>query len=547
LLFIFLACAAQRPPGGGPEDKESPTVVSTFPSNKETSVSIQTEITLTFSEKIKATEIEKNVFFSPPPEGDIDFSWDGTTLRIKTSEDLESDRTYVITIGTDLADLRGNSLRSSYTLAFSTGDEIDQGAVSGRVIGTDAGKASIWAFRLTEDFSDSTILSQPADYITRCGSDGRYVLSYLAAGTYRVFAVVDLDRDRLYAPSIDAVGFAAKDAVVADSSSRVKNIDFRLSMEDTTRFVLSEVAPIDLNHLSVSFSNALQSFELGGFSIADSLTGDSIRIRQAYSFPNVAGRLYFVTDTLNRNRTYRLQTPRIVNFFGDTISAETFFFSGDRKDDIRPSMRSVYPSDGQKNFRPDERIAIEFSEPPDTLSFQRGFFAEDSSGNRINGLLSWRGGVAVTFEPDGKFLSLADYRFVLQGDSIFDLFGNTLGDSAVTYQFRTANFDTLGTVTGSVVDDDSVDTEGLYFVSFRHVSTKKKVTTVVGQSKSFSVRHLFPGKYVVSSFKDRDSNQKYSFGRSIPFEFSERFTISPDTITVRKLWEVSGIRVIYPR
>lgn len=550
LLFVSLflsACASQAPPTGGPEDKTPPAVISAFPANNATDVPTDSRVVFTFSEKIKKPSAEGALFFSPEPEGKVRYSWRQHDLEIRFENPLKQDQTYVITVGTDVVDLRNNPLKHSHTLAFSTGPEIDRGEIRGRVIGENAGLASVWAYRIDSTFTDSTVITDRADYITRCGVDGSYALSYLSPGRYRVIAVNDLDKNRRYDPGKDPVGIAQADIDVADSTDAVPTMFFRLAKEDTAAFRMTDVSVADLNHVTLFFSQDLAKVDSVRFELSDSLTGDPVSIRNVYRFPNLRRALHLFTDTLKKDTQYRIGIQGLSDDYSDTLLVQTFFSSGNRTDNIRPAIRFIDPADGSRNVLPRAVVRLEFSEPVDMTVFEDRFHLQDSVLSIMPGKFVWDGPVRVSFAPSIPLLSRAAYRYGIQADSVFDFAGNSLGDSLFTFRFRTTNFDTLGSLSGQIEDDRFADSGGAYVVVLTHIASGAERRVTVARGTGFVLADLLPGKYLLSSFRDQDENGSYSHGRSIPVRFSERFTATADTVTVRKLWELSGTRVVYPR
>ena len=62
---------------------------------------------------------------------------------------------------------------------------------------------------------------------------------------------------------------------------------------------------------------------------------------------------------------------------------------------------------------------------------------------------------------------------------------------------------------------------------------------VPAQDSTFRVTWLPEGKYILGGYVDLNQDQKYSPGHFYPFEFAEPYFIQPDTIRIRKRWEVS--------
>ena len=262
-LLITFSCARQGAPPGGPVDKIPPLIVGSIPPTQSVNVLLDTDIEIMFSEGINKANIADAIFITPYPGEDVKFKVKGKKLRIELPEVLKPNRTYVFTIGTDVKDLRNNRLQQAFTLAFATGPQIDNNTISGKVYGKDKVEGVlVWAYDLSLNPSPNP-QDDPAEYITQCGATGDYELSYLAQGTYRLFAVQDKERDFLYDSEYDALGIANRDVTVSSIVPDVENCIFRITIEDTTRPMLDSASPPDRNHLDVRFSESMAPAVLG--------------------------------------------------------------------------------------------------------------------------------------------------------------------------------------------------------------------------------------------------------------------------------------------
>ena len=132
LAGLLIQCAGQIQPPGGPPDTVPPRIIRTLPDSN--AVRVQTgSVELEFSEYVDRRSVEESIFISPYV-GELQFDWSGTQVTFTFPQSLRRNTTYVVNVGTDVADLRAqNRMSSGFTLAFSTGDSIDQGYISGRV------------------------------------------------------------------------------------------------------------------------------------------------------------------------------------------------------------------------------------------------------------------------------------------------------------------------------------------------------------------------------------------------------------------------------
>lgn len=99
------------------KDADPPLVVSTKPAKHATDVDVTSTIQITFSEGMNRQSVEdalEATFSYDVP------TWEGNTIILTPTSDLDPSTQYTITIGTGVMDLAGNHLSSPFTLVFTT-------------------------------------------------------------------------------------------------------------------------------------------------------------------------------------------------------------------------------------------------------------------------------------------------------------------------------------------------------------------------------------------------------------------------------------------
>ncbi len=154
LPFLLLSCAGQVAPTGGPPDRTPPAIVRTFPDSNAVRVSTK-EIVLEFDKYVDRRSVEESIFLSPNL-GDLEFDWSGREVTITFAGSPRPTTTYVVNVGTDVVDVREhNRMASGFTLAFSTGDSIDQGSIAGEVYDAKPEGVMIFAYDLDHARQDT--------------------------------------------------------------------------------------------------------------------------------------------------------------------------------------------------------------------------------------------------------------------------------------------------------------------------------------------------------------------------------------------------------
>ncbi len=111
-IFSFSFTTEEEPMG-------PPEITQTNPSNGATDIDIKKKVSITFSKEMDHESVEGSI--------DCDFNyyetWDGFTITLNPTSDLDYSTLYIVTVDTTAEDTKGNHLSSSYTFSFTTEDE----------------------------------------------------------------------------------------------------------------------------------------------------------------------------------------------------------------------------------------------------------------------------------------------------------------------------------------------------------------------------------------------------------------------------------------
>lgn len=552
ILFILaLACAHQGIPPGGPVDKFPPIVIETelVPQPGTTRVPLNTDVTFVFSESVERQSVEDAFFISPYPRGGYKFNWKGRRLIVEFPEGLESGRTYVLTIGSETRDYRRNRMKESFTLAFATGDSIDQAEIEGLVSADGSAEGTqIWAYAL----NDSTIpnpKNREADYITQSGETGTYRMPYVAPGNYRLFAVRDNDLNRFYDPEYDLIGICTKDAHLSPEKLTEVACNFKLTKEDTTRPGLFRVYNSDNRHLAVRFDESIAPTNTDSINqvlieqIRLAQPVDTLKILQMYQNPQVPSRLEMVTEPQQPDSTYRLTVFEFFDLWQNPVvpAYRSIEFTGSAlPDTLRPQILSVTPKDSTRDIPLQQPFEFVFSEPLADSSVAAAIRFADTLGTVHPGSLIQHKPNFYAFVPEQPYQSLMEYTISIEADSVFDLFRNTLADSTIKFRFITLNSDTLSAISGNITDEMAADSGKIFLKATQVKKDGNAYEIIVDQPGPYQFEGLFPGDYTLAGYRDRDGNGTYSHGSINPFIPAERFFFYPDTISIRSRWPNEG-------
>lgn len=211
-MIVLWSCANIGRPSGGEKDTAGPEVIGAIP-YPGTLYFNSKEVIFYFNEFLKPGSYRDEIFISPVPTKDPEITVFNKTLKIKFLSSLRENTTYVITLGTGIADFNeGNKMTRSYTYAFSTGAVLDSLKFSGTVNGMWSGKGEdemkVMLFR-ADEIEGNEILAKRPEYVSVTDKSGAFDFQFLAPGQYKIYAVNDVDNNFQYTGPSEKIGVSA--------------------------------------------------------------------------------------------------------------------------------------------------------------------------------------------------------------------------------------------------------------------------------------------------------------------------------------------------
>ncbi|MEW6412866.1 MAG: Ig-like domain-containing protein [Candidatus Zixiibacteriota bacterium] len=546
LSFLFISvllivhCAEVGPPPGGEEDRTAPILIGSDPVNGATSVPIDDRVTLYFSESVVKPEGKTAVFVSPRPAAEPKLSWKSDRLVINFADSFNSDQTYIISVSSDITDLRRNRFDASTVVAFSTGATIDSGAISGHVYQEDTAQGGvIVALYDPSQFEDTLpIDSIYPIYINQSNQAGLFSFQYLPQREYRMVAFVDQNRDDRYNPGRESYAVPDRPINLATSLS-FEDINLQLARQDTAtlRITAANYTPDGLVRMKLSREIDLAYLQDNPRSLLVMSTTDSSAVYESQAILEwdqlAASAVHFLTDSLS-DGVYMLR------LLHDTTGVPIVFDSMKvaMKQDKQTPMVTFKP-DRLPRFVDEIEMRASLSEPLDTGLFSGETFALfDLEGKRLALEHIWLDPLHLKFDSRDLKPGML-YRLQVTEFEIADRAGNVLGDSLTEFVFTTIDTDSLGSISGEI-DIRLAGRENTPVVlQFKRVDNRQTFDLPVA-ARRFNI-DLPAGKYQLWGFLDSNGNGRRDPGSVVPYLFSETAATLSDTIAVRARFETAGI------
>jgi hypothetical protein len=549
-------CAEVGAPPGGEKDITGPRLLVSYPSDGAIGVVPDSYIRLQFSETLVKPDQGSAVFISPRPSRPPEVKWKSDELLVTLPELFRTNQTYVVSVSSNVTDLRRNRIDSAITIAFSTGQTLDSGLVSGRVLTPESKPALGWLVGLYPAGAlDNYQLSDSLypQYLTTVSGDGQFRLRYLPSVPFSLLAFEDKNRDELFNPAAEPFAIPDREIVVG-GSLRLDRLQLAGTTYDSAAPEILSAVPTRDHLIRVRFNRKISPNYLAShldlttlFPISDT-AADTVRCGGVFEadldltdvvtlfFPGIGDGLFRMA------LQYRADVPPIVR---DSLLVKL------QVDDAPPTISSFRP--GENNLFADQiKLGLTFSEPvrKDSLTDQSVVLWEGDK--RISCRPVWEDVFRASLETD-RLRAGKKYRLDITEFEFRDLNGNALGDSLRSYSFGTLDEDSVGSITGGVFINVPGREKQVAVLTLMEPATKRVFTIHVlagAEAHATSGVRAFeikapPGKYLLSGFLDQDGDGRPTPGAIRPLRLSETQATLPDTIVVRARFETAGIQLVF--
>ncbi|MCE1189858.1 MAG: Ig-like domain-containing protein [Ignavibacteria bacterium] len=543
LLFVILpflvGCGLQASPGGGEIDKIPPVIEETYPINGTKNYS-KNYIELTFSKYVDKASFRNALFVSPAIDGELEISWTNTTATVTFPGKLKANRTYTITVGTDVIDLHNsNHMASSYTLHFSTGEAIDHGVIRGQVY--DSKPAGIMVGAYSTDMDTLNPAIRKPDYISQTGDSGKFAFSGIALGTYRVFAIRDQFKDFYFQSEQDEIGVPVKDCVISQKDTLASGLTFSMQKLDTIPPRLQTAVMTDKYHILLSFSKEMENRLLtaANFSIYDSTLSREIRPIAVFKGKTKEKELALaVNDSFAvANKLFVIAKNLSDKLGNKTANDYAALVPSAKPDTTAPSIVNTYPMNNGNG--------IDFTSPVFRVTMddyitnsQPSFRLIDTSKKEIPVRIIRNDGASFTIRPVQKLKSFSDYKLLIPLESMRDLAGNST-DTNITISFKTVNELDFTGVYGYVKNLRDTIHARLELLAISPDTTRYSIS--LPASGKFAFERVLPGKYNLFLFYDLNGNGICDKGYPYPFQPAEEGRFMKETISLAPRWSVTDV------
>ncbi|WP_301392283.1 Ig-like domain-containing protein [uncultured Duncaniella sp.] len=240
---VMVACANMGRPEGGPRDELPPVYVRSNPAMGQLNFN-GNKITVDFDENIQLDDAMNKIVVSPAQRNTPAISSNGRRVTIELRDTIMPNTTYTIDFADAVKDLNEGNVLDGFAMDFATGDTIDTLRISEMVFeARTLEPAQGMLVGVYSNTSDTAISTLPFERITKTNQLGQFTLRNLKAGSYRVYALNDINRDYHWDRSEDVAFYdvtispTSEPTVVTDTLTRSTGERDSLVTRNATRFL----------------------------------------------------------------------------------------------------------------------------------------------------------------------------------------------------------------------------------------------------------------------------------------------------------------------
>lgn len=515
LILSFYTCARVGRPTGGEKDILPPISINASPDFE--SLNFEgNKIKINFNEYIKFDDLNRQLVISPPLNSAPDITplgFPSKQITIKIKDTLKPNTTYTFNFGNAITDnSEGNPLKQ-FKYLFSTGNHIDSLAVSGTTkdafLSESPANVSILLYKVDSTFTDSTIFKRKPNYVSSTLDSIGFSVTNIKNGSYYLVALADKNKNLLFDPKTDKIGFV-ENAIVVEKDS-IYQLELFL---EQPQFSIKNVSELSQNHIIIGYEGILSAF-IEKLIDKDDYTVDFISYKDEDKDSLHVWHKTIATDSLD-----------IFIKQKDTLVRHSQFLRSKEFDSIQLTKNVsniVHLRDS---------LYILSNTPIVDIDKDKIRLIDKDSTEIPFQIIS--NTLPTKFLIDFEKQEASTYFLSILPSAISDFLGQA--NDSLAFKFNTKKYADYGTLNFKVTSENSN-------IIFELLTTKGKLVAreFIQTTKELKFNNLQPGNYQIRAIFDTNKNNKWDTGNYLEKKQPERVLYYPKTIEVRANWTISEV------
>jgi uncharacterized protein (DUF2141 family) len=483
-----------------------------------------------------------------------EFKVEGKKLVVDFKEALKARSTYTLNFGNAIEDYTEGNPLVNYEYVFSTGDHIDSLSIPGKVLNAFNHKPEegIIAMVYQDDNDtvplDSLPLRVPPKSASKTTKDGTFRINNLAAGTYKLFALEDLNNNFIYDLPTERIAFL-------DSMITLKPPEPVIIPVDSTDTTETETPALPLaleNNFTLYLFEQIDSTQ----KLLSKKLVNPVLIQYIFRMPVNSFKVFpfdFQPGVANWHITEFNKTKDTVNLWlkpvmpdafklrvteGNNLADTAKFFTlrsvlekaGRRRDASAKKLNvtsSVYAGalDLNKNFTLFFAVPIEYFDPARLIL--------DTPNDTIVPVFSLSDTLLRQGEIKYKWRPSESYQLVIIDSAFCDLSGSY--NDSISIKFRVRAQEDYGTLLLNII---LPELQGQFIVQ---LMTEKEIVVqqkIISSPELIRFDYLMPANYMLKIIFDSNSNGIWDPGNYGKKSLPERVEYYPTALSIRANWDM---------
>ena len=527
---MISSCADERPPTGGKRDSIPPKLRLADPPNK--SLNFKSDkVSLHFSEYIQQTLDPKEIIISPPMDKKPKMTVNGKTVTINFKSKFKENTTYTVNFGDAIRDINEGNVLKNFSYVFATGAILDTASISGIVTNilspTEPGDIIVALY--PADSVDGIIHSKPF-YFAKTDKAGLFKINNIHSGTYRVYALKDVNLNYIYDQPDELIGFMDTMVTLVDSSKSRIAMSVFLSINSKPKFI--DALSTGAGKVLITYNSPIKSINIAS---------DASSIREVVEMnSNKDSIIYWHSKIYDKKIALRIVANDSIR---DTARVDLKTFNKDSTNNDRKysltlesqsfktdtSGKTIYIKPVLSPFKP---LILNLSRPVDSINKNKALVVlNDSTFKRdtVAYILSPKNNRKITI--DYPQIEKSSYTLIVPDSTFLDLFG--WWNKKFVYKWISDANENYGNIILNIKNEHP---EKQFVLKVLDSDNKVLETlTISGESeKKLTLKNIKTGSYHLQAIDDSNSNGQWDSG-----DFSKK--IQPEKIiNFRENYEVKG-------
>lgn len=530
LATFLVSCAHELPLTGGEKDTKPPVAEKFEPPNQSIRFTAK-KITIEFDEFVKLKEPTKQILISPPGTT-FEAVEKGKSIQLTITSTLKENSTYVINFGKAVVDNNEGNILENFIYSFSTGETID--SLSSKFVVIDAFTlkplADVKVMLYDRDI-DSLPLKELPYYAGSTGVEGKISIGYMKPGNFKVFALLEENKNYLYDKPNEGIGFL--NLLIPAGDSIPLKIHF-FNEEVSNPKILSVKMPI-AGMVCFKFNGKVEKEQLrviGKNNVFDSSRFEFIarpddpfgqgrkRDTAVYWFKSNG-----INDSLQwlfsrkggEKDTIKLYPQKINLFTKKQVTGAQLV-----------KIVTVVPAD----FDYYKKLALEFSYPLDSIG--KDAFILKEEGAKVTYLLTPVDSSKRKYVFQYAFKQSKNYTVYFPRNSLKSIMGTYIDSTVIS--FKTSNDKMYKTLTMNIKNPEFKGGAILQILDIKDAILEEK-KIVWADSNVVLFKNLRQGSYRVRLIYDTNNNGKWDTGKYADKRQPEKVVYFPQSIDIKPAFD----------